>query len=159
MLTTYSRKGKLAYLDPVRAVLVEAKPEEAVRQEFILRLLTEFRVPLDAISVEYPLVRSGVTSRRRADILIEASSGPLMVVECKEPGTPLHDGVRDQALSYANELHCPYVGLTNGGKTEAYFLGGGGLRQLQVFPTFDQLRRMRGLQYRALRSREFVPST
>ncbi len=58
-LTEYRRSGKVAYLDPIRGFLIQAKPEERVRQEFLRRLMREYAVPHSALAVEYPLRRSG----------------------------------------------------------------------------------------------------
>jgi len=158
-LREYRRSGKVAYLDPIRAFLVEAKPEETVRQAFLQRLLLENRVPESAIAVEYPLSRSGSASRLRADIVIMGVNGPLMVIECKEPGTRLHDGVLVQARTYADKLDCPYIALTNGADVDAYQRDAGSWRRLAQLPSFAELHSGRGLRYEEPRSRVFRPFT
>jgi hypothetical protein len=160
MLKEYRRSGKMAYLDPIRGFLVPAKPEETVRQEFLQRLLGEYRVPESAIAVEYMLSKGSGMSRRRADILISGAAGrPLMVVECKEPGTPLHDGVRDQALRYAEELGCAYIAITNGAEPEVFHWDGGKWRPVKMFPSFEQMCSATRLRYEEPKPRVFAPLT
>jgi hypothetical protein len=60
MLKEYRCSGKVAYVDPIRGFLVHAKPEEKVRQEFLVRLLRDHAVPPTALQVEYPLRRNGL---------------------------------------------------------------------------------------------------
>lgn len=158
MLKEYKRNGRLAYLDPIRAILVEAKPEERVRQDFLSYLIHQRGIPTDSIVVEHVLSKSGVRSRQRADILILDSNGrPLLVVECKEPGTPLHDGVHAQASGYAEQLRCAYFALTNGGTPEAFHRVGRIWRRLAEFPSLEAMRSHSGIRYRLPKPRTFVP--
>ncbi|MGO9838304.1 MAG: type I restriction enzyme HsdR N-terminal domain-containing protein [Polyangiaceae bacterium] len=159
MLKQFRRSGKVAYLDPIRGFLVQAKPEEKVRQEFLQRLMSEYGVPQSAIAVEYPLRRSGSASKRRADILVVGASGPLMVIECKEPNTPLHDGVHDQACDYADELECQYMALTNGDKIDAFHREARSWKLLAGFPAFRDMEAPRRLRYQPPKSRSFPPLT
>jgi len=157
-LRRYQRQGKNAYFDPIRAFLVEAKPEETVRQAFLQRLLGEYGVPDSALAVEYMLTKGGSTSRRRADIVVSGALGPLMVVECKEPGTPLHDGVFEQARVYADELGCSYIALTNGTRLDAFHRVADRWEGI-AFPSFAMMHAPLRLKYREPPSREFSPLT
>jgi hypothetical protein len=158
MLKRYKRNGKVAYLDPIRAFLVEARPEETVRQHFLHRLVHEYGVPERSIAVEYPVRKGGGSSKRRVDILIMGGVGrPLLVVECKEPGTLLHGGVRDQASSYADELGCPYFSLTNGAAPETFHRVAGKWKRLAHFPSFKAMQSQLGLRYEEPPSRTFPP--
>jgi hypothetical protein len=159
VLNEYRRSGRGAYLDPIRGFLVQATPEEKVRQEFLMRLMQRHGVPESAIGVEYPLRRHGSRSKGRADIVVLGDSHPLMVVECKEPRTPLHDGVFAQVRTYADELSSPYVALTNGDEVEAFHHVAGSWRRLDRFPAFGDMRLGRPLRYRAPKSRSFAPMT
>jgi Type I restriction enzyme R protein N terminus (HSDR_N) len=159
MLKHYRRNGKIAYFDPIRAFLVEAKPEEKVRQEFLQLLMDHYGVPEGAIAVEYPLRRSGCASRGRVDILVSGVNGPLMVIECKEPGTRLHDRVLEQACRYAEELSCPHIALTNGTELETFHWNEGSWRRLAQFPVFDELHSLSGHRYEQPRSRDFEQFT
>lgn len=146
----YRRHGKAAFLDPIRSVLVEDKPEEAVRQAFLHELIERYGVPKSAIRVEYALSKLGVRSRARADIVIVGEGERvLMVVECKEPGTPLHDGVREQAMGYAHALVAPFVALVNGVDLKVMHHRDGDWQDTVSFPSFEQLCHENGLRYMA----------
>lgn len=158
MLKKYKRNGRLAYFDPIRAFLVEARPEERVRQRLIYDLIHEHGIPSDCILVEHVLSKSGARSRRRADIVIlDADGRPLLVVECKEPGTALHDGVHAQASGYADDLACPYFSITNGSVTEAFHRVGATWKRLATFPSLKAMRSQSGLRYSPSRPRTFAP--
>lgn len=154
----YRRKGKDAFLDPIRGVLVEKRPEEEVRQRFLVDLVQRYDVPPAAIRVEYALSKSGVRSRKRADIVLMGEGDrALMVIECKQPGTPLHDGVHAQAVAYANALGSPYVALVNGIDLRIMHRREGRWLPLMAFPKFAQLHRAVGLRYTLPESRTFAP--
>ena len=160
MLKTYRRNGKLAYLDPIRAFLIEAKPEETVRQTLLVQLMSAHGVPMHAIAVEFPMTKGGGTSRRRADVVVRAADGRmLLVIECKEPTTPLHDGVLEQARAYAEELQSRFFAMTNGAVTEAYEWHANRWHRLAAFPSFDQLHQGGPLPRREPDRRSFPPLT
>jgi hypothetical protein len=82
---------------------------------------------------------------------------PLLVIECKEPSTPLHDGVWAQASSYAHELNCAYMALTNGLEVEAFHRVAGVWQRLDRFPSFETMHATLAHKYRAPKSRTFPP--
>ena len=80
-----------------------------MRQEFLYMLQNRYQVPPDAIELEYTLKKYTGKSRNRADIIIFSDEKPIMVIECKEPNTPLLDDVREQCRRYADHLGCKFL--------------------------------------------------
>lgn len=159
MPRTFSRAGKDAYLDPIRQILIEATPEEAVRQELLERLFGELAVPVTAIEVEYVLSKSRGRSRRRADVVIMGADGsPLMVLECKAPRVLLHDRVLEQVLTYAEELGAPFAGMYNGRDFECLTRTASCWQRVVGFPLVAGRTRA-NVCFRAARSRDFKPPT
>lgn len=122
----YRRNNRDCYLDPVRQKLIYITPEETVRQQVIQWLLRECEVPTDMIRVEEHLSHYGIDTRRRADIIVDAISTedhlihPLVVIECKAPGTLLGVKTSDQMVDYSDKLGCYYMVMTNGAETFCY---------------------------------------
>lgn len=122
----YRRNNRDCYLDPVRQKLIYITPEETVRQQVIQWLLYECEVPADMIRVEEHLSHYGIDTRRRADIIVDAISTedhlihPLVVIECKAPGTLLGVKTSDQMVDYSDKLGCYYMVMTNGVETFCY---------------------------------------
>lgn len=99
--------------DPVRKKWYLLTPEEHVRQ-YILRYLTEkCACPLSLISVEKKAAAGTLT--HRFDLLVyDRKHRPWMLVECKEPETPVTENTLYQLLRYHSVLPCRYWVLTNG---------------------------------------------
>lgn len=122
----FRRNNRDCYLDPVRQKLIYITPEETVRQQVIQWLLRECEVPADMIRVEEHLSHYGIDTRRRADIIVDAISTedhlihPLVVIECKAPGTLLGVKTSDQMVDYSDKLGCYYMVMTNGVETFCY---------------------------------------
>ena len=122
----YRRNNRDCYLDPVRQKLIYITPEETVRQQVIQWLLRECEVSADMIRVEEHLSHYGIDTRRRADIIVDAISTedhlihPLVVIECKAPGTLLGVKTSDQMVDYSDQLGCYYMVMTNGAETFCY---------------------------------------
>ena len=122
----YRRNNRDCYLDPVRQKLIYITPEETVRQQVIQWLLHECEVPADMVRVEEHLSHYGIDTRRRADIIVDALSTedhlihPLVVIECKAPGTLLGVKTSDQMVDYSDKLGCYYMVMTNGVETFCY---------------------------------------
>ena len=126
MPPVFRRNNRDCYLDPVRQKLIYITPEETVRQQVIQWLLRECEVPADMIRVEEHLSHYGIDTRRRADIIVDAISTedhlihPLVVIECKAPGTLLGVKTSDQMVDYSDKLGCYYMVMTNGVETFCY---------------------------------------
>ena len=89
-----------------------AKPEEIVRQLFLLKLMKEYLYSKDRIEVE-KAVTFGSSSSKRADIVVFDSKkeNPYIIIEIKKPNRT--DGVK-QLKSYCNAEGSPLAVWTNG---------------------------------------------
>ncbi|MCM1314861.1 MAG: type I restriction enzyme HsdR N-terminal domain-containing protein [Muribaculaceae bacterium] len=119
----YSRKKKKYFYDPIRNKLVHVTPEEIIRQK-VVKILQENNIPDDMIEVEKCLSNYGIDSKKRADIIINYSSGnyvyPLAIIECKAADVKLCGDYQKQAFVYADCIGADYVVVTNG-KENFYF--------------------------------------
>jgi type I restriction enzyme M protein len=107
------KNGRLYFRCPVRKKDVQAKPEEAVRQLWILRLIKHYGYPLDRLAVEYPITFGRDTSKR-ADIVIfdaDRPTVPLTIVEGKQ--VKFKDG-KEQLRSYTHATGAPLALWSNG---------------------------------------------
>jgi TPR repeat protein len=158
-LKEYSRNAKSAYYDPIRGILILKTPEETVRQEFLYMLQNKYQVPLDAIEVEYPLSKHTGESRKRADIIIFSDQKPIMVIECKDSYTPLLDDVFKQCRHYADHLGCKLLAITNGDYTKAYHNLNNDWREMEAFPSFNQMLQPYKIKYMPNEDRGIEPLT
>ena len=90
-----------------------AKPEEIVRQLYILKLMKEYHYPKDRITVEKGVWFGSEINEKRADIVVyqKSSEEPYIIVEVKKPKRK--DGVQ-QLKSYCNAEGSPLAVWTNG---------------------------------------------
>jgi len=90
-----------------------AKPEEIVRQLFILKLMKEYSYPKERLGVEKEVWFGSGVSEKRADIIVyhKNSQEPYIIVEVKKPKRK--DGVQ-QLKSYCNAEGSPLAVWTNG---------------------------------------------
>ena len=90
-----------------------AKPEEIVRQLFILKLIKEYSYPKERLGVEKEVWFGSGVSEKRADIIVyhKNSQEPYIIVEVKKPKRK--DGVQ-QLKSYCNAEGSPLAVWTNG---------------------------------------------
>ncbi|MDE6502428.1 MAG: type I restriction enzyme HsdR N-terminal domain-containing protein [Ruminococcus sp.] len=83
-----------------------------------MKTLIENGIPDNMISVEECLSNYGVDSKKRADIIINYSSGnniyPLAVIECKAFRVKHCDEYLEQVFIYADFIGADYVVMTNG---------------------------------------------
>ena len=81
----HEKNSRLYFRCPVRRKDILAKPEEAVRQLWILRLTNQYGYPLTRLAVEYPITFGRDTSKR-ADIVVfdaDRPTVPFTIVEVK----------------------------------------------------------------------------
>lgn len=94
------------------------KPEEAVRQLYLYKLIHEYGYPTSRIEVEFPIHFGREV--KRADIAIMDKDRPMVpyiVVELKKP--KLSDG-KEQLKSYCNATGAPIGVWTNGEQISYY---------------------------------------
>lgn len=96
-----------------------AKPEEIVRQLFILKLLKEYHYPKERITAEKEVWFGSTTAEKRADIVVyhKNSLEPYIIIEVKKPKRK--DGV-EQLKSYCNAEGSPIGVWTNGNQIEIW---------------------------------------
>jgi type I restriction enzyme M protein len=110
------KNGRLYFRCSVRNKEILAKPEEAVRQLWILRLAKQYGYPLGRLAVEYPITFGRDTSKR-ADIVIfdaDRPTVPYAIVEVKQ--AKFKDG-KEQLRSYTHATGAPLALWSNGAQT------------------------------------------
>lgn len=135
--------GRRAFIDLVRGCPVLDLPEERVRQRVLQHLVDHLGFPVHLLDSEHRIAHVA----DRADIvvrLLDAERGVercLAVIECKEPGVPLNDDVRDQAKRYATKLKAPYLAITDGRSLLTWHSADGGAnwRAVDGFPNLRML--------------------
>lgn len=115
----YKRNNQDYYLDPIREKLIYITPEETIRQEVVSYLIEKLQVPADLIVVEQHLSHYGISSRKRADIIVHAVDDenviwPICVVECKSADVYLDEKATTQLLEYCDLIGAEYAMLING---------------------------------------------
>ena len=113
---------------------VSLKPEEWVRQNFILFLSEVLKYPVSLIAVEKQIKLGPL--KKRFDLVVFKNSEPFILIECKEMGVPLSENVLTQALSYYSEIQAKYLLITNGNQTLAFQKNGGKLTEADEIPAF-----------------------
>jgi len=110
---TTERGGKEVVYDPFRDKYVRLTPEEWVRQHFLQYLTRELAVPRGLVAVEQKVVVND--QPQRADVVVYDRQGePLLLVECKAPGTAIRQATFDQSARYNAVLGAPFLVVTNG---------------------------------------------
>ncbi len=85
--------------------MIYITPEETVRQSVILYLTDTLHVQMQEIISEQHLSHYGITSKKRADIVIHAldadqQSVLIAVIECKAPNVYLDMKAKEQMFEY-----------------------------------------------------------
>lgn len=134
--------GRRVFIDLARGCPVLERPEERVRQCVLQHLISHLGFPVHLLDSELRLANSS----DRADIVVrwtaeDGSDQFLAVIECKEPGVPLNDDVRDQAKRYATKLKAPYLAITDGSTLNTWVRASEGAdwRAVDGFPSFQML--------------------
>jgi type I site-specific restriction endonuclease len=110
---TTEQDGKRFIYDPIRGTYVRLTPEEWVRQHILQYLIQELDTPAGWIAVEMAVPVQ--EQPQRADLVVHDRGGaPLLLVECKAPGTPIRQAVFDQSARYNTVLGAPFLAVTNG---------------------------------------------
>lgn len=114
--TLLEKNGKLYLHCVIREKEIQAKPEEIVRQLWLLRLTQEYGYPKSRLAIEYAITFGRDTSKR-ADIVIFDADRPLvpyLIVEVKEVK---QKGGKEQLKSYCHATGAPLALWSNGAET------------------------------------------
>ncbi len=117
-LPTYSFKIKserdLEYVyDQFRKKYVRLTPEEWVRQNFALYLVSDKSYPASRMMIEKSLKVNKMS--KRCDILVCDDAGkPVLMVECKSPDIKIGQSTFEQVSVYNIVFHVKYLIITNG---------------------------------------------
>ena len=107
------KEGKLFILDEFRKKYVALTPEEWVRQNFLMYLVTDKKYPRTLIAVEAGLKL--YKRKKRTDAVVYNKQGePLLIIECKAPEVKINQDVFDQVVRYNLALKVNYLIVTNG---------------------------------------------
>jgi type I restriction enzyme M protein len=112
------KEGKPYVICIIRDKEILLKPEEVVRQLYLMKLIQEYGYPKKRISLEHPI--SFGREIKSADIVIFDKDRPTVeyiIVETKKP--KLLDG-KNQLRSYTNATGAPIAVWTNGGQISHY---------------------------------------
>lgn len=112
------RDGKPYVVCVIRDKDIVLKPEEVVRQLYLMKLLKEYGYPKKRIALEHSIHFGREV--KSADIVIFDKDRPLaeyIIVEIKKP--KLQDG-KSQLRSYTNATGAPIAVWTNGGQISHY---------------------------------------
>lgn len=99
--------------DDLRRKYVVLTPEEWVRQHVVHYLMAHLGYPRGLLSLE----RGHRYNQRqkRTDLVALGPDGrPLLLVECKRPTVAITPAVAQQAATYNQTVHAPFLLLTNG---------------------------------------------
>ncbi|MDE5415401.1 type I restriction enzyme HsdR N-terminal domain-containing protein [Alkalihalobacterium chitinilyticum] len=153
--TTIKTERKL-FTHPIHGrTLLEAKPEEIVRQKVIQFLFQEMKVPLieDVIRLEDSMYFFNNEQKGRADIVVYAEDNegyyvPVLVIECKANHIPITNAVFEQARKYDEILGANNILITNGLSLEFYTWDRDNEEYIKLnkVPTYEDLTRREGLR-------------
>jgi len=114
----FRKKGKPYLRCPVSGKDRVAKPEEIVRQLWILKLTRDYHYPVGDIRIEFPIHFGRQV--KKADIVVvdkDRATAPYIIVEVKK--TKLKDG-KEQLKSYCNASGAP-IGVWSDGALETFY--------------------------------------
>ena len=112
------KDGKPYVVCVIREKEIVLKPEEVVRQLYLMKLIKEYGYAKKRIELEHP-IHFG-RELKSADIVIFDKDRPTVeyiIVEIKKP--KLQDG-KNQLRSYTNATGAPIAVWTNGGQISPY---------------------------------------
>lgn len=122
-------QGMTKIFDRWRKTWLKLTPEEWVRQNFILYLVSVQKYPEVFIAIEKQLRLNELI--KRFDILVyDRDFKPWMMVECKSADIPLSTKVLDQVLRYNMSIPVSYMVITNGRSCMCYSRKAGWLEKL-----------------------------
>ena len=108
-----NRHNKKYIFDLIRKKFILLTHEEWVRQNCIMFLINEQKVPKVLINVEKKIKVNNMT--KRYDIIVYKPNGSVfLLVECKSPKVNINQETFNQISIYNSEIIAEYLMLTNG---------------------------------------------
>ncbi len=108
-----NKSEKPFIFDQIRKKFVALTPEEWVRQNFILFLITKKKYPSAYIAIEKHLKINGLNKRYDA-VIFNRNFEPIIIIEFKAPSVALKQSVFDQVATYNLKLNVSYFIVSNG---------------------------------------------
>ena len=103
----------MSIFDLIRKKFILLTHEEWVRQNCIMFLINEQKVPKVLINVEKKIKVNNLT--KRYDIIVYKPNGSVfLLVECKSPKININQETFNQISIYNSEIIAEYLMLTNG---------------------------------------------
>jgi hypothetical protein len=106
-------KETLSIYDHLRKKWLICTPEEWVRQNLILFLITNMNYPRNLIAIEKQICIAG-RKLRFDGVIYDKDFKPLVIIECKAPTIKISQDTFDQILTYNYMINAPYLIVTNG---------------------------------------------
>ncbi|MDG2172784.1 MAG: type I restriction enzyme HsdR N-terminal domain-containing protein [Flavobacteriales bacterium] len=108
-----NRHNKKYIFDLIRKKFILLTHEEWVRQNCIMFLINEQKIPKVLINVEKKIKVNNLT--KRYDIIVYRPNGSVfLLVECKSPKVNINQETFNQISIYNSEIIAQYLMLTNG---------------------------------------------
>ncbi len=99
--------------DELRKRWMVCTPEEWVRQNLIMFLISNMNYPKSLIALEKQIKIAGRNLRFDA-LVYNRNYSPLLIIECKAPQIKITQETFDQILTYNHLINAPYLLVTNG---------------------------------------------
>ena len=134
-------KDKFEIWDTIRKKYVALTPEEWVRQN-VLHFLCEVKMfPKSLIQVEKNI--QNIEENLRADILVYSRKGyPLLLVECKAPGTKINLKSIYQTGTYQIKSQTRYAMITNGIQHFFFEIEAQNAKLIEVIPQWSEIKNL-----------------
>ena len=108
-----NKHNKKYIFDLIRKKFILLTHEEWVRQNCIMFLINEQKIPKALINVEKKIKVNNLT--KRYDIIVYKPNGSVfLLVECKSPKVNINQETFNQISIYNSEIIAQYLMLTNG---------------------------------------------
>ena len=108
-----NRHNKKYIFDQIRKKFVILTSEEWVRQNCIMFLINDQKIPKGLINVEKKIKVNNLT--KRYDIIVYKTNGSVfLLVECKSPDIIINQGTFNQIAIYNYEVVADFLMVTNG---------------------------------------------
>jgi len=125
---------KTLFFDTLRKKWIVLKPEEWVRYQLLMYLITHKNYSPSLLSVEKE-IRVFNTRKRYDAVFYNSKMLPILLIECKSWDVDINENHLHQIWRYNLKIKAPYLLLTNGLKH--FFVNKG--KVLQEIPSAEEL--------------------